>query len=171
MPRLPKILLEDEHIEEITRTHLKYLLVPFLGGLVIMAVAGYAIAALGDRAGGIPRLIAVVVAVLLLIWITLIPWLRWFTWTYTLTDKRIIEQKGILTRTGRVIPLTRVNDVSYEKQVLDRILGCGTLIIHDASEQAGLKLHDIPHIEEFHRRVSRLVFDANGGDERRVDAV
>ena len=76
-----------------------------------------------------------------------IPFLRWFLWTYTLTNKRIVEQKGILTRTGRVIPLSRINDVAFEKNLNDRILGCGTLVIHDASEQAGLELRDIPHIE------------------------
>ncbi len=81
------------------------------------------------------------------------------TWTYTLTNKRIVEQKGLLTRTGRIIPLNRVNDVAFEKNLNDRILGCGTLIIHDASEQAGLQLRDIPRIEAFHRTVSNLVFD------------
>ena len=55
-------------------------------------------------------------------WGTLLPFLRWYLWTYTLTNKRIVEQKGILTRTGRVIPLSRINDVAYEKNLNDRIL-------------------------------------------------
>ena len=89
----------------------------------------------------------------------MLPFLKWLTWTYTLTNKRIVEQKGILTRTGRVIPLSRINDVAYEKNLNDRILGCGTLIIHDASEQAGLELDDIPRVEAFHRTVTNLVFE------------
>lgn len=171
MPRLPKLLLDDETVLQTTRTHIKVLVVPFLLGIVIMLAAGFALSKIGGSGGGIPRLVVIVVAVGLLIWATIIPWLRWVTWSYTLTDRRIIEQRGILTREGRVIPLTRVNDVSYEKHLTDRILRCGTLIVHDASEQAGLRMHDIPQIEDFHRRVSRMLFDLSGGDERRVDTV
>jgi membrane protein YdbS with pleckstrin-like domain len=105
------------------------------------------------------RWILVGVAVVLVFFGTLLPFFKWLAWTYTLTNKRIVEQKGILTRTGRVIPLSRVNDVAFEKNLNDRILGCGTLIIHDASEQAGLELNDIPHIEAFHRTVTNLVFE------------
>ena len=107
------------------------------------------------------RWVVIAVAVVLAVLGAVIPFLRWFLWTYTLTNKRIVEQKGILTRTGRVIPLSRINDVAFEKNLNDRILGCGTLVIHDASEQAGLELRDIPHIEAMHRTVTGLVDQAH----------
>lgn len=156
-----KLLLDDERVIEETRTHIKVLLVPFLLGLAVMGVAGFAVGAISGEAAQWLRLAVVGVAVLLFIVSTVVPFLRWYWWTYTLTNLRIVEQRGILTRTGRVIPLMRVNDVNYEKQLSDRILGCGTLVIHDASQQEGLRLHDIPRIEEFHRSVSRFVFDAH----------
>ncbi|MCL3838690.1 PH domain-containing protein [Aeromicrobium duanguangcaii] len=162
-----KLLLDDETVEAETRTHVKVLIVPFLVGLAIMLIGGYFAGAVGDSGGGTPRLLGLAVLAVLFIWGTLIPFLRWLTWTYTLTNRRLIEQKGILTRSGRVIPLARINDVAYEKGVVDRILGCGTLIIHDASQQSGLHLHDIPRIEEFHRTITRLVLESHAPEARR----
>ncbi|WP_293780500.1 PH domain-containing protein [uncultured Aeromicrobium sp.] len=154
-----KLLLDGEHVVEETRTHVKVLVLPFLLGLAVMAVAGFTYGAIGDSADTWVRVAVVGVALVLLTITTVVPFLRWYLWTYTLTNLRIVEQRGILTRTGRIIPLMRVNDVNYEKHLIDRILRCGTLIVHDASHQAGLRLHDVPRIEEFHRSVSRLVFD------------
>lgn len=171
MARKPALLLDDENVVRTTRTHVKVLFVPFLLGLVIMLAAGFGVSATGESGGGVPRIIVAVLAAVLLVWATIVPWLRWFLWTYTVTNKRLIEQRGILTREGRVIPLNRVNDVAFEKHVDDRILGCGTLVIHDASQQSGLRLHDIPKIEDFHRTVSRLVLDVQGGESARAESI
>ncbi|MEH3033030.1 MAG: PH domain-containing protein [Aeromicrobium erythreum] len=160
-----KLMVEGEQSLTTTRTHVKVLALPFLAMLVVAGAAGYLAARLGDRADGIPRWIVIGVAVVLLLWLTVVPFLRWYLWTYTLTNKRLVEQKGILTRTGRVIPLSRINDVSFEKNLNDRILGCGTLIVHDASEQEGLRLRDIPGIEDFHRTVTGLVDQAHARGE------
>ncbi|MBC9226263.1 PH domain-containing protein [Aeromicrobium sp. 636] len=162
-----KLLLDDEAIEVQTRTHVKVLIVPFLVGLAIMLIGGYFAGAVGDSGGGTPRLLGLVVLAVLFLWGTLLPFLRWLTWTYTLTNRRLIEQKGIVTRSGRIIPLARINDVAYEKGVIDRVLRCGTLIIHDASHQSGMHLRDIPRIEEFHRTITRLVLETHAPEARR----
>ena len=74
---------------------------------------------------------------------------------------------SVINFRGRIIPLARINDVAYEKGLIDRMLRCGTLVIHDASQQAGLQLHDIPHLEDFHRRISRLVLASHAPEARR----
>lgn len=163
LPR--KLMVEGEQTIATTRTHVKVLFLPFVILVVVAAAVGFLAARLGDRGDGIPRWIVLGIGLVLVLWGTVLPFLRWYLWTYTLTNKRIVEQKGILTRTGRVIPLSRVNDVAFEKNLNDRILGCGTLIIHDASEQAGLELRDIPGIEDFHRTVTGLVDQAHARGE------
>jgi len=168
LPR--KLMIDGESIVTSTRTHLKVLLVPFLILLVVAGAAGYLYGVVsGDLADGWVRWLIVVVAAVLIVWGSVIPFIKWLNWTYTVTNKRLIEQKGILTRSGRVIPLNRINDVAFEKNLNDRLLGCGTLIIHDASDQAGLELRDIPHIEDLHRTVTNLVFEANGGKQQATD--
>jgi uncharacterized membrane protein YdbT with pleckstrin-like domain len=163
-----KLMIEGEEIVTTTRTHVKVLFLPAVILIAVAGAAGFLAGQLGDSGNGAPRWIVVAVAAVLIVWGSVLPFIRWYTWTYTLTNKRLVEQKGILTRTGRVIPLSRINDVSFEKNLNDRILGCGTLVIHDASEQAGLELRDIPHIEDLHRTVTGLVDRAHGASDESV---
>ena len=153
------LLLDGEHLVITVRTHIKILFARF-GVALLIAVAGGAVALLlgSDRYGWWVALGTLVVVLI----VVLPSLLQWLFWTYSLTDVRLIEQKGIFSRSGRIIPLSRVNDVAYEKSLSDRMLGCGTLIVHDASEQQGLRLIDIPHIESFHRTISALVLKAHG---------
>ncbi|KQY58527.1 hypothetical protein ASD11_02370 [Aeromicrobium sp. Root495] len=160
-----KLMLDGEKSITTTRTHVKVLFLPFLILIVVAAAGGFLFGKTKDTWDGNLGYVVLAVAVVLVLWGTVLPFLRWYLWTYTLTNKRLVEQKGILTRQGRVIPLSRVNDVAFEKNLNDRVLGCGTLIIHDASEQAGLELRDIPHIEDFHRTIASLVDVAHGAGE------
>ncbi|MCW2840746.1 MAG: hypothetical protein JWR55_2229 [Aeromicrobium sp.] len=165
LPR--KLMIDGEQTVETTRTHVKKLFLPFAVLLVVCVAAGFLVAQIGDKGDGKVGWVVIAIAAILIVWGSFLPFLSWYLWTYTLTNKRIVEQKGILTRTGRVIPLSRINDVAFEKNLNDRILGCGTLIIHDASEQAGLQLDDIPRVEAFHRTVTNLVFEKH--DQQRDD--
>ena len=158
-----KLLSDDENVVLSVRTHPKALIGPI--ALLILLVAGVITAAMlqpdNSRVGLAAAVLALAVA---MIWVV-IPFVRWMTSTYTVTNRRLITRSGILTRTGRDIPLFRINDVAYEKDLLDRILGCGTLIISDASEKAGLVLPDIPHVEQVHLQISNLLFDRDDGND------
>lgn len=102
--------------------------------------------------------------VVLVGWV-LLPFLRWVTSRYTVTNRRLITRSGILTRTGRDIPLYRINDVSYEKSLTDRLLGCGTLVISDATDKAGVTLHDVPRVEQVQVVLHDLLFSADDGSD------
>jgi membrane protein YdbS with pleckstrin-like domain len=64
----------------------------------------------------------------------------------------------VINRTGHDIPLARISDVSYEKGLVDRVLGCGTLIVSDASEQGRVQLNDVPSVEKRQLQLSDLLF-------------
>ena len=161
-----KTLGEGEHVVLNLRTHVKAL----LGPLVVLALALAAVAAaylvIPDSAAQ-PwlRLVVVVLAVLAVVVWAVTPFLRWSTSRYTITNRRLITRSGVITRTGRDIPLYRINDVAYEKGLLDRILGCGTLVISDATEKAGVVLHDIPRIEAVQLQLSELLHAADDGSD------
>lgn len=156
-----KMLMTGEENLLTTRTHVKVLIVPFVVMLLVAFGGTFLAAQVGDAGDGYVRWAVIAVSVVVVIWFSLVPFLGWYLWSYTLTTKRIVEQKGILTRKGRIIPLSRINDVSYEKNLNDRILGCGTLIVQNAAEADGLLLRDIPKVESFHRAVSDLVYEAH----------
>jgi len=130
---------------------------------VLAAGGGFLAAVIPDGNLQTPARIAIgVVALLVLIVFAAKPFLNWFFSTYTLTNRRLITRHGILTRTGRDIPLMRINDVSYEHGLIDRMLGCGTLMIESAGERGQVILPDVPHVEHVHLQMSDLLF---GGPE------
>lgn len=163
---LPRKLLGDgEQVELQLRTHLKALFVPALLLVVLGAAIGAGAALIPTAYAPLGRLVVIVIGVVLAIWWCLLPFLRWATTTYTLTDRRLITRSGILTKTGRDLPLIRINDVSYESSLFDRMLGCGTLIIQTAAEQGETVLEDVPDVKHVHVIMSELLF-SGGVDER-----
>ena len=165
MPISRKLLHENERVVVSTRTHVKALLVPAVWLILIAAVAGYASSFPTGRAK--PLLVFVIwgIALLVATWLVGKPFVAWLTTTYTVTDRRLITRTGILNRRGHDIPVPRISDVAYEHGIVDRILGCGTLVIADASERGQVRLPDIPQVEQVHLRISELLFsDGHGHD-------
>lgn len=161
-----KLLGDDEEIVASMRTHWKALVMPIVLLVFVVVIGAFlaSIAPAGDYQKWM-RLAILIVAVILIIGGTLWPILTWATATYTITNRRLITRRGVLTRTGRDIPLTRINDVSTERGLLDRIFGCGTLVIESAGQRGRIVLRDVPQVESIHLRMSELLFGPeDGGD-------
>ncbi len=63
---------------------------------------------------------------------------------YTLTDSKIEIDTGLISRTTRNIPFTKIQDVTVSASIPQRLLGFGDLIIDNASELGGSTvLHNI----------------------------
>jgi len=158
-----KLLSDGEYVVLSVRSHGKALIGPV--ALFFVVVAGVLAVLMLNPNNTILASGAAIVAVPVLILLSLIPFLRWLSSTYTVTNRRLITRQGLITRTGRDIPLFRINDVAYEKHLLDRILGCGTLIISDATEKAGVVLPDIPNVEQVQLQISDLLFAGDDGKD------
>jgi uncharacterized membrane protein YdbT with pleckstrin-like domain len=154
-----RMLSDDEYVVVATRTHVKALLGPAVLLIVIAGVAGYISSLTGGAGKAQPLLMAVIwgIALLVAFWLVVRKFLRWLTTTYTVTNRRLITRTGILSRRGHDIPLARIADVAYDRGLMDRLLGCGTLILSDATEHGQVELDDIPHVEETQREVASLI--------------
>jgi membrane protein YdbS with pleckstrin-like domain len=148
-----KLLGPDEQIVVATRTHVKALLVPALILIVTAGLTGFLVAVIDVTA---VDWVVIALAVGVFLWFVLVPFLRWLTTEYTVTNRRLITRSGILTRKGHDIPIPRISDVASDRGVLDRMLGCGTLILADASEQK-VHLHDIPRVEDVQLKIANLL--------------
>lgn len=63
---------------------------------------------------------------------------------YTLTDSKIEIDTGLIARTTRNLPLSKIQDVTVSASIPQRILGFGDLIVDNASELGGSTvLHNI----------------------------
>lgn len=146
-----KLLNDGEHVVVSTRTHPKALVGPLLLVLVGVVAAALLTAWLP---GGLWTLVVWVLAAVLLLWFAGRPFLRWATTTYTFTNRRFMKRSGLVAKAGRTIPLNRISGVDFEIGVVDRLFGCGTLIVSDASELGRVELHDIPRVEQVQLRVA-----------------
>jgi len=153
-----RLLGEDEYVVIHTRTHAKALLLPVFALLVIGAGVGVGLALVPPLYYPVGPLVILVVGLVLFIWMVLTPWLRWWTTTYTITNRRLITRRGIFNKTGHDLPLNRVHEVSTERSLLDRMLGCGTLNVATAAEDGTVVLHDVPDAEHVHTEISQLLF-------------
>lgn len=150
------LLDEDEHVVMHVHPHWKTLFVPVLWLLVIGAITGVIIAKFDNST---VRLIVVGLALILLLWLTVVPFLRWMTTHFVLTTHRVMTREGILNRVGRDVPLARINDVSFQHTIIERMLGAGTLVVESAGERGQVVLLDVPHAEKVQSRLYRLVED------------
>lgn len=63
---------------------------------------------------------------------------------YTLTDSKMEIDTGLIARTTRNIPLSKIQDVTVSASIPQRLMGFGDLIVDNASEVGGtIVLHNI----------------------------
>jgi uncharacterized membrane protein YdbT with pleckstrin-like domain len=93
-----------------------------------------------------------------------VPFAKWRTTTYEVTNRRLRLREGIVTRTGRDFPLNRISDVSFEQGLIDRLFGCGRLVVESPGEQGQLVLTEIPEV----RYVQGILFQLVGDEAARV---
>ncbi|WGL51545.1 PH domain-containing protein [Nocardioides sp. BP30] len=149
-----KLLNDGEHVVISTRTHPKALIGPVLALVVLLAIG--VVDQVFTEAHPL-QLVVWVLVLLGIVWFCVRPLLQWLATTYTITNRRLITRRGVLTRRGHDIPLSRISDVEYEMDLIDRMLGCGTLMISDASTDGEVTLSDIPHVETVQRRLNDLL--------------
>lgn len=160
----PKLLNPGERLIFSAREHPKALfgsifaLVFFLG----VGVAAQVLVE-GDEVAVWTTRVVWILCVLAILWWSVRPALAWLTTVHGVTNRRIITRWGILTRRGHDIPLARVSDISIEIHLLDRLFGCGTLLIDDASANDDVRLKDIPRVEEAQRQINELLHRVHSG--------
>ena len=153
-------LTEGEHLVLRLHPHWKTLLRPILILIVVVAAALALLILLSShRNSGIARLaIGAVAVIAIMVWFA-VPLLRWRTTTYELTTRRLRLRSGILSRSGRDFPLIRISDVSFSHGLIDRLLGCGRLVVESAGEHGQLVLSEIPTVEHVQATLFQLVED------------
>jgi uncharacterized membrane protein YdbT with pleckstrin-like domain len=150
------VLTTDERVVLHVHPHWKALVGPMLWLAVSVAAVTAAWTALSDW-NQVVLLMITGVGLGLVAVLSFWPWLRWRTTHYVFTNERVILREGILARSGRDIPLGRVNDVSFQHGLVDRMLGCGTLTIESAGERGQVVLPSLPHVEKTQSVLYELV--------------
>jgi membrane protein YdbS with pleckstrin-like domain len=166
-----RLLADDERLVLVLRRHIKVLLAPLLILLISAGIAGVLIGLARSRTDQTWLTWTIVgIAVLIVLRWSLWPFLTWWYTIHAITTRRLVLRTGVLNRSGHDMPLTRLNDVSFEHNLIERMLGCGTLVVESAGERGQLTLEDIPKVELVQRTLYRLSDDLRGISGRdRID--
>jgi membrane protein YdbS with pleckstrin-like domain len=84
------------------------------------------------------------------------------TTSFVVTSQRIVYRTGAVRRTGREIPIGRVQDVTYHQTVVERIVRAGSLTVESAGRQGRDPFPDISRPEEVQSLINRVVAQAAG---------
>ena len=152
---MPDRLLEGETL--ISRRHRHWILlvqamwIPV--ALVLIVVVGLDIG-LRDRVVNHDVKLALTLAVLAVAgaW-AIVVWMQWSATAFTLTDQRVILDRGVFSRSSKVIALDRVQDVSTSQGLIARLLGYGRGEIDAAGAGGAEVLDHVPSPNEFRDQV------------------
>ncbi|WP_159945632.1 MULTISPECIES: PH domain-containing protein [unclassified Nocardiopsis] len=157
-----RYLADDEELVHVARQHWTVLAGEFVALALIAAAVAAALWFLPWDRDWSPAAAGTVVAVgvvaALVLWF--VPMLRWSSTVYVLTNRRLMMRDGIISRQGRDMPLTRINDVAFSIGLWERLMGYGTLSVQSASEQEGMVLRRVPRPQRFQAEIYRQVNDA-----------
>jgi uncharacterized membrane protein YdbT with pleckstrin-like domain len=164
-------LTEGEHLGLRLHQHWKTILWPVLilaATVVALLALLLLVSAVRDSAPG--RIALGVAALIVVVGWVVRPLLRWWTTSYELTNRRLRLRAGIISRTGRDFPLSKISDVSFAQGLLDRLLGCGRLIVESPGERGQLVLTEIPHVQDVQATLFQLVEDEQDRQVREQQA-
>lgn len=149
-----RLLIGSEVVLVHRHPHVRVLVRPAVVTVVAVGLAGLLVAVVAQPS---TRWGIVAVALVVLAASVSRPVLRWLTTTLTVTDRRLLLRSGVLARYGRDIPLGRVEDVSFEHTILERMLGCGTLYVELVADRGVVVVQNVPRVEQVHTVIVELL--------------
>ena len=158
MPYPDQLLADDEKVVRHLHPHWITLVRPVFFFVLVVGGGAFLAAIVPNRSWRDVAWIAIAaVAAILLVWLSVIPFLAWRTTHYVLTTHRVLIRTGIMHHRGRDIALGRINDVSFEQSLWDRIIGAGTLMVESAGESGQQVLRNVPHSDRVQQDINRLI--------------
>ncbi|GAB4446497.1 MAG: PH domain-containing protein [Chloroflexi bacterium OHK40] len=153
MAYIDSLLGRGEQILYVARQHIFVLVANILTELALIAIlvaAGVAsnmafdtstVVVGGLTASNLILLICVGISVIVLI-SGFMDYLRWTSEQYIITDRRVIQVRGILNKRVTDSSLEKINDVELRQSLIGRLLNFGTVEILTATGDEGANLMD-----------------------------
>jgi uncharacterized membrane protein YdbT with pleckstrin-like domain len=153
MSYIDSLLSRGEQILYVARQHIFVLVANILTELALIALlvaAGLASNMAFDTSnaviGGITAsnlILVICVGISVIVLISgLIDYMRWNAEQYIVTDRRVIQVRGVLSKRVTDSSLEKINDVELRQSLLGRMLNFGTVEILTAAGEEGANLMD-----------------------------
>lgn len=148
MPYPRRLLNDDEEVALDIHPHWWFFAKSAAATLFSSVLFLWSAVALGDATWerGLKWLFGVT-AIVSLLWLG-VRWLAWRTTHFVITSDRLIARKGIIAKSGIEIPLERVNNVSFNQSIFERVIKAGDLLIESGGEDGQQRFTDILRPDE-----------------------
>lgn len=171
MAYVEELLGRGEQIVYESRQHIVVLvsrILTELGLIALLVAAGVASAAFNEqRVLGMPAsdLILTMTFVISLIVLFSAFWdyFRWTAEQYILTDRRVIQVRGVLNKTIIDSSLSKINDIALSQNLIGRTLDFGTLEILTGSQETNHVMKDVASPFEFKRLLQEAKYQHDHG--------
>ena len=130
---------------------------PILGMYVLAAAIASALLAVPDVPWAVPAVAAVVCFAYAGIF-----HIRRNRTHYVLTTQNLTVETGIFSKASTHIPLTKVQDVTVRRNLLERILNIGTIVVESAGASGRIPEINVHAPQEVSRRILAEVSAAGG---------
>ncbi len=151
------VLANDEKVVRHLHPHWLSVAMPAaVAGLLVVAAAVVALVTPDTGTGNVIQWIVVAIAVVAVLAV-LPPLVGWRSTHYVITTHRVMVRRGVLTKSGKDITLSKITDVSFRQSLLDRIIGAGSLHIESAGDSPDEDLASVPNSDEVQQLINRLV--------------
>jgi uncharacterized membrane protein YdbT with pleckstrin-like domain len=157
---VPK-LLDNEREVRVAHQHWA-VFVPVVGiSALVLIVAFVVLRALPHAVSGHDlhdvKVTVILVIALFALGLLSLHYLRWRFTTYTITDRRVLVSRGVLSRYTESISLDRIQDTSVTQSLLGRLFRAGNVEIESAGRDGAELIHLIPDPMGFSNQLQQAV--------------
>jgi uncharacterized membrane protein YdbT with pleckstrin-like domain len=107
--------------------------------------------------GDVRKYSGYVYIVLLVVWALWLAreYLQWRFTYFVVTDQRVVFRTGMLSKHGVEIPLERINNINFNQNVWNRLIGAGDLEIESAGREGQTKFDNVRHPDGVQQEIYR----------------
>ncbi|MGP5523471.1 PH domain-containing protein [Glutamicibacter arilaitensis] len=155
-------LIQGENVVRVMRTHPKYLFMPMVITVLAVVLAIFTALNVPSSWNDLPAK-GIVWGAIAILWIlgSIKRIYIWLSHKYVITTRQVVKLTGFIWIQGHATKIERISDISAEQGLLDRIFGCGTLNLINASAGTQttapqVRLHDVPNVHKVYQQIEEL---------------
>lgn len=162
----PKLLNDGEEIVLDLRPHWWFFVGPAFW-LLAAIVATVVVTTLWDDEPNAVVYALLALVVLMIVWLVL-RLAKWATTQFVVTTERLIARQGVVAKKGIEIPLERINDITFNQNVRERLMGSGDLMIQSGGERGQQHFSNIRRPARVQNEINRQMEAAAARDADRM---
>jgi uncharacterized membrane protein YdbT with pleckstrin-like domain len=107
--------------------------------------------------GTVQKYGGIIYIVLLLVWALWLAYeyLQWRFTYFVVTDQRVVFRTGVIGKHGVEIPLERINNINFNQNIWNRLIGAGDLEIESAGREGQTEFDNVRHPDGVQQEIYR----------------